>query len=129
MSGGLQAKGLYCSVYEGHEEAPECVCHIYILNLPPAICMDWRSRVVCQAQGLGQPPVREPMLTREPSSPGRLLKRIQNMELENVSVGGVFGSKHNFSELNLVGSPRLDLSIHSPEGSADLRFVERLVRR
>jgi len=65
-------------------------------------------------------------ISNQQSSPSRLLKRIQNMGLENISVGGVFGSKHYFSELNLVGSPRLDLSIHSPEGSADLSFVERV---
>ena len=48
------------------------------------------------------------------------------MERPNIAVGGVFGAKHYHPSLDLVGSPRLDLTIHSTGSRADLGFVERL---
>src|ERR1035441_5002791 len=39
---------------------------------------------------------------------------------------GCVGAKHYQPSLDLVGNPRLDLSIHSGRKTADLSFVERL---
>lgn len=60
----------------------------------------------------------------QPRSPESLLRRVEKMEQPNIAVGGVFGAKHYYPSLDLVGSPRLDLTIHG--NRADWSFVERL---
>jgi len=62
----------------------------------------------------------------QPRSPESMLHRVQQFDQPNVAIGGVFGAKHYYPDLDLVGSPRLDLSIHCPGRHADLSFVERL---
>ena len=63
----------------------------------------------------------------QPRSAESLLKRLRRENLAGtVGVGGVFGAKHYYPALDIVSSPRLDLSIHAPKGTADLSFVERL---
>ena len=59
-------------------------------------------------------------------SPESMLHRVQQFDQPKLAVGGVFGAKHYYPDLDLVGSPRLDLSIHCPDRHADLSFVERL---
>jgi hypothetical protein len=44
----------------------------------------------------------------------------------DLAVGGVWGAKHYHPDLDLVGSPRLDISLHCPAKGVDLSFVERL---
>ncbi len=61
----------------------------------------------------------------QPRSPESLLRRLEKMEQPNIiAVGGVFGAKHYYPSLDLVGSPRLDLTIHG--NRADWSFIERL---
>jgi hypothetical protein len=43
-----------------------------------------------------------------------------------LAIGGVLGAKHYFPDLDLVGTPRLDLSLHGPGKHMNLQFVERL---
>lgn len=62
----------------------------------------------------------------QPRSPESLLHRVQQFDQPNLAIGGVFGAKHYYPNLDLVGSPRLDLTIHCPGHDADLSFVERL---
>ena len=63
----------------------------------------------------------------QPRSPESLLKRLQKIERPNIAVGGVFGAKHYQPSLDLVGNPRLDLTIHnSTHSRTDLSFVDRL---
>ena len=59
-------------------------------------------------------------------SPESLLKRLRALDRNDIAVGGVWGAKHYYSLLDLVGNPRLDLSVHSPKKAVDLSFVERL---
>jgi hypothetical protein len=59
-------------------------------------------------------------------SPDSLLRRLNQLHRQDIAVGGVFGAKHYLPSLDLVGNPRLDLSIHSGRKTADLSFVERL---
>ena len=56
----------------------------------------------------------------------RLLRRLTQAAPAGVAVGGVVGARHYHPELDLVGSPRLDLSIHAPGRDADIGFVRRL---
>jgi hypothetical protein len=41
-------------------------------------------------------------------------------------VGGVLGAKHYYQNLDLVGIPQLDLTIHSTGSRTDLTFVDQL---
>ena len=59
-------------------------------------------------------------------SPESLLRRLRQLQRQDIAVGGVLGAKHFCPALDLVGNPRLDLSIHSGRKPADLSFVERL---
>jgi DNA-binding transcriptional ArsR family regulator len=62
----------------------------------------------------------------QPRSPESLLRRLRQLQREDIAVGGVLGAKHYFPALDLVGVPRLDLSIHTGLQAPDLSFVRRL---
>jgi hypothetical protein len=59
-------------------------------------------------------------------SPESLLRRLRQLQRPDIAVGGVLGAKHYQPSLDLIGNPRLDLSIHSGRKAVDLSFVERL---
>jgi hypothetical protein len=59
-------------------------------------------------------------------SPESLLRRLRQLGREDIAVGGVLGAKHYHPSLDLVGTPRLDLSVHSARKAVDLSFVKRL---
>jgi hypothetical protein len=59
-------------------------------------------------------------------SPESLLRRLRQLQRQDIAVGGVLGAKHYQPSFDLVGNPRLDLSIHSGRKAVDLSFVERL---
>ena len=62
----------------------------------------------------------------QPRSSDSLLRRVQKLTRPDIAIGGVFGAKHYYADLDLLGNPRLDLSIHCPGKTADLGFVEEL---
>ncbi|HEX7479413.1 MAG TPA: hypothetical protein VF331_16540 [Polyangiales bacterium] len=62
----------------------------------------------------------------QPRSPEAHLRRLEKIKPPGIALGGVLGAKHFFSDLDLVGVPRLDLSQHAPNGHADLGFVEKI---
>lgn len=62
----------------------------------------------------------------QPRSPESLLRRLQRLGRANLAVGGVWGAKHYQPDFDLVGNPRLDISLHCPSGRADLGFVAQL---
>ncbi len=62
----------------------------------------------------------------QPRSPEILLERLAQRRLEHVAVGGSQGARHWYSELNLSGNPRLDLTVHCPGSSIDLGFIDDL---
>jgi len=59
-------------------------------------------------------------------SPESLLRRALGLDRGDIAVGGVLAARHYYPALDLRGTPRLDLTLHSPAGSADLSFVEQL---
>lgn len=61
-----------------------------------------------------------------PRSPSTLLERLQKLRPDGVAIGGVAGARHHHPELDLMGLPRLDLSVHCPERTAEVGFVARL---
>ena len=54
------------------------------------------------------------------------MRRLEKLNLPGLAIGGVLGAKHYCPELDLVGTPRLDLSLHSPGKRLNLEFIERL---
>jgi len=59
-------------------------------------------------------------------SPESLIRRLRSLGRQDLAVGGVWGGKHYQPSLDLIGNPRLDLSIHVARKAADLSFVESL---
>jgi hypothetical protein len=62
----------------------------------------------------------------QPRSPESHLRRLEKLNPPGLAIGGVLGARHYFPELDLVGTPRLDLSFHSPGRRMDLQFLEWL---
>lgn len=58
--------------------------------------------------------------------PQRLLDRLRRAPPSGVAVAGVVAARHWHSGLDLEGLPRLDLSVHAPDGGMDTAFVARL---
>jgi hypothetical protein len=61
-----------------------------------------------------------------PRSPESLLRRLRSLGRSDVGVGGVLGAKHYVSDLDIVGLPRLDLTVHGRGSRADALFVEKI---
>ncbi len=64
--------------------------------------------------------------TDKPRSASSLAERLQQLRPEGVAIGGVLGARHHDPELDLMGLPRLDVSVLSPDREADIAFVRRL---
>ncbi len=62
----------------------------------------------------------------QPRSPDSLLRRLERLDRENVAIGGVLGARHFMPDLDMVGAPRLDLTVHAPTGLAELELAEQL---
>ena len=62
----------------------------------------------------------------QPRSAEILLERLKRLRRNDIAVGGVAGARHHYERLDLVGTPRLDLSVHCPENALDLTFIEDL---
>ncbi len=62
----------------------------------------------------------------QPRTPEALVRRLGSIGVPSIAVGGVLGARHLYPGLDLVGTPRLDLTIHCPDAAIDLSFVERL---
>jgi hypothetical protein len=62
----------------------------------------------------------------EPRSQEATLRRLQKLDPPGVAIGGVMGARHYYAELDIVGSPRLDLSVHCPGRHMDLNFLMSL---
>jgi len=62
----------------------------------------------------------------QPRSPVSLMRRLRQLRRTDIAVGGIWGAAHYHPDLDLVGNPRLDLSLHSKKANADYGFVQRL---
>lgn len=62
----------------------------------------------------------------QPRSVESHVRRLEKLNPPGLAVGGVLGAKHYFPDLDLIGTPRLDLSLHSPGKRMKLDFVEQL---
>jgi len=62
----------------------------------------------------------------QPRSVDSLLNRLKRLGRSDIAVGGVIGARHYQPALDLVGTPRLDLSLHSRGKNVDWNFVKQL---
>jgi hypothetical protein len=59
-------------------------------------------------------------------SPESLLRRLRVLQRQDIAIGGIWGAKHYQPSLDIIGNPRLDISIHPGRKTADLSFVQQL---
>ncbi len=59
-------------------------------------------------------------------SPHRLLERLNRIRPPGIAVGGVSAARYWHPDFDLHGMPRLDLVLHAPDGTMDIRFLKRL---
>jgi hypothetical protein len=59
-------------------------------------------------------------------SPEKHLRRLEMLNLKGIAIGGVLGAKHYFEGLDIVGTPRLDISYHPRDLDADPDFINKL---
>lgn len=64
--------------------------------------------------------------SREPRSVEFHIRRLEKLAVPGLAFGGVLGARHYYPDLDLVGVPRLDVSLHCPGSKMDLDFVKRL---
>lgn len=57
-----------------------------------------------------------------PFKPERVLRQIRNLDRKDLAIGGVIGAR-SYRPIDLVGIPRLDVSLHAPVGMMDLSWV------
>jgi hypothetical protein len=62
----------------------------------------------------------------QPRSPDSLVRRLNSIRRDDIALGGVLGARSYQTELDIVGSPRLDLTLHCPGTSIDLDFIRQL---
>jgi hypothetical protein len=62
----------------------------------------------------------------QPRDPLSHLSRLETLKPSGVAIGGVLGAKHYDASLDIVGMPRLDISVHSHDSRFDIDFVKRL---
>jgi hypothetical protein len=62
----------------------------------------------------------------QPRSPEAMISRLGKLHRGDVAVGGAVGARGHYPDLDLLGTPRVDLTMHCPGGRMDLGFVSRL---
>jgi hypothetical protein len=62
----------------------------------------------------------------QPRGAESLLRRARKLGRGDLAVGGVIAARHYYPDLDLRGTPRLDLTLHCPDGRANLAFVEQI---
>lgn len=55
-----------------------------------------------------------------------LVRRFEALGRTDVALGGVLGATHHLPSLDVIGTPRLDVSIHAPHGTPDMGIVALL---
>lgn len=62
----------------------------------------------------------------QPRSVDSLVSRLQKLHLEGVAVAGVLGARRLHPGLDLIGTPRLDLTLHCRARQPDIGFLRQL---
>ena len=62
----------------------------------------------------------------QPRSPQSLLRRVATLGRNDLAIGGIEGARHYKPDIDLIGLPRLDISLHCPKERIDWSFIERI---
>jgi hypothetical protein len=62
----------------------------------------------------------------QPQAPARLVEQFRELRIEGVAVSGVAGARHLYPDIDIVGEPRLDLTVHCPGRHFDDSFLQGL---
>lgn len=62
----------------------------------------------------------------QPRTPKAHLRRLEKIRPEGIAIGGALGAMHYLPSLDLVGTPRLDLSIHCHNAYLDVGLIKAL---
>lgn len=87
--------------------------------------LDQWQRLVANRER-AHPTVRYVDRSRQRRGAESLLHSASGLGRRDIAVGGVIAARHYYPEFDLRGTPRLDLTLHSPDGRADLSFVENI---
>ena len=60
-----------------------------------------------------------------PRPPDALIRRLARLGRSDIAVGGVVGAKSLYANLDIVGVPRLDVTVHCPQHHLDTSFVQQ----
>lgn len=60
-----------------------------------------------------------------PRSPDLLIRRLARLGRSDIAIGGVVGAKSLYRNLDIVGVPRLDITLHCPQNQLDTSFVQQ----
>jgi hypothetical protein len=83
------------------------------------------SRLLAMA-GRARSTVRFADRSGQPRSLDAYVRRLEKLSPPGLAIGGVLGAKHYFPNLDIVGTPRLDVSLHCPDREMDIDFVSQL---
>jgi hypothetical protein len=59
-------------------------------------------------------------------TPENLARRLAKLGRSDLAIGGVLGARSHYPNLDLLGTPRVDLTVHCPGHRLDLNFVSRI---
>jgi len=62
----------------------------------------------------------------KPRSPEALLARLRELGRSDIAIGGIVGARHYLPGLDLAGTPRLDLIMHSKRPGGEKEILRRL---
>jgi hypothetical protein len=62
----------------------------------------------------------------QPRSVESLVSRLRNLQSENIAIAGVLGARRLDPSLDLIGTPRLDLTLHCRTRRPDIGFLRQL---
>ena len=58
--------------------------------------------------------------------PENLARRLAKLGRSDLAIGGVLGARSHYPNLDLLGTPRVDITVHCPSHRLDLSFVSRI---
>ena len=62
----------------------------------------------------------------QPRSIESLLKRLAKIGDDNIAVAGTIGAQHHYQDIDVIGTPRLDFTVHCPDKYLNIDFIEKL---
>ena len=85
---------------------------------------EW-SRLVANADKVRQT-LRFADHSGQPRSIESLVSRLERVRTDDIAIAGVLGARRRYLALDLIGTPRLDLTIHCRTRKLDLSFLRQL---